>query len=254
MEYYKSNAIYKHIDKKQLNRYKFVSGNAWQLVYGDNSCNPLLLILAVGVAINEIDEEPTSEEKYAFSLLHAIADKTNLPIRYIRFASDVDEVENVRLSDGSFVYSVLSMPELSDLFASYDLPVSNTKTAKYLNDRTSSAYHNWQRNSLGAALTVSDIDLWRINDLGEPEIIFELKRSYYELIGWQPFRDDYSNFKLISNLCNKASIKFKIMYNKRTTNPFKEYIDNLKIFSVDFSKNPPITENGIITLQEFENL
>lgn len=254
MEYYKSNAIYEHIAKKQLNQYKFVSGNAWQLVYGDNSCNPLLLILAVGVSINEIDEQPTSEEKFAFSLLQAIADKAKLPIRYIRFASDVEEVENVRLSDSSFVYSILSMPELSDLFASFGLPISNTRTAKYLNDRTSSAYHNWQRSSLGAALTVSDIDLWRINDLGEPEIIFELKRSYYELSRWRPFTDDYNNFRLISNLCNRGSIQFKIMYNKRTKTPFKEYIDNLKIFSVDFSKNPPITEDGIITLQEFENL
>lgn len=254
MEYYKSNAIYDHIVQKQLSQYKFVSGNAWQLVYGDNSCNPLLLILAAGVPYEEINNEPTAEERFAFSLLQFIADKAKLPIRYIRFASDVDEIENVRLSDSSFVYSVLSMPELSDLFASFGLPISNTRTAKYLNDRTSSAYHNWQRGSLGVALTVSDIDLWRINDLGEPEIVFELKRSYYELNRWQPFTDDYNNFRLISNLCNKASIQFKIIYNKRTKNPFREHIDSLKTFSVDFSKNPSITEDGIITLPEFENL
>ena len=107
------------------------------------------------------------------------------------------------------------MPELSKLFASIGLPVSNTHTAKYLNDRTSSAYHNWQRNSLGAALTVSDIDLWRVSETGDPEIVFELKRSYYDLSRWKPFTDDYRNFMLISNLCQRAGTHFKIIYNQR---------------------------------------
>ena len=190
----------------------------------------------------------------AFNFLSIAAGNANLPIRYIRFSSDVESVENVRVSDGSFVYSTLSMPELSSLFGSFGLPVSNSQTAKYLNDAASSAFHKWQRSSLGSALTVSDIDLWRVSESGIPELIIELKRSYYDLPRWKPFTDDYRNFRLISNFCNKSSIKFKIIYNQRLTNPFEDKIDKLKIFSVDFSSNTPITEEGIILLEELPNI
>jgi hypothetical protein len=254
MRYYKSNALYDHLIQNNIKGFKFVVGDAWQLVYGDNNCNPLLLVFAVGVPLSELESGPTAQEKESFNLLSYTAQKANLPIRYVRFASDVAEVETVRVSDATFVYSNLPMPGLSALFGTFRLPVSNTPTAKYLNDATSSAYHNWQRSSLGSALTVSDIDLWRLNDDGVPEIIFELKRSYYELARWQPFTDDYRNFRLISNLCNMAGLQFKIIYNQRVKTPFEDKIDKLKIFTVDFSKTTPINVNGIISLNELESL
>ena len=49
-------------------------------------------------------------------------------------------------------------------------------------------------------------------------------------------------------------MQFKIIYNQRIKTPFEDKIDKLKIFTVDFSKTPPITEDGIITLDEFEKL
>lgn len=254
MRYYKSNALYEYISSNNLHQFKFVVGDAWQLVYGDNSCNPLLLILASGVLNAEIENFPSTQEQEAFNLLSIAATKANLPIRYIRFASDVAEVENVRVSDASFVYSTLTMPQLSQMFGSFGLPVSNTHTAKYLNDATSSAFHKWQRSSLGVALTVSDIDLWRLSETGTPELVFELKRSYYDLPRWKPFTDDYRNFKLISSLCNLSGMQFKIIYNQRIKTPFTDKIDKLKIFSIDFSKTPFITEDGIIYLDELPNI
>lgn len=254
MDYYRSNALYDYLKERNIPRYSFVAGNAWQLIYGDNNCNPLLLVFAVGVPAAVIDAPPSAGEISAFNLLSIAASKAKLPVRYVRFASDVESVESVKVADSSFAYDTLTMKELSEMYGSFGLPVSNTQTGKYLNDRTSSAYHNWQRNSLGAALTVSDIDLWRVSDDGHPEIVFELKRSYYDLSRWQPFTDDYRNFRLISNLCNLSGMGFKILYNQRIKSPFQDKIDQLKIFSVDFSKNPAITVDGIITLEEFENL
>lgn len=253
MEYYKSNALYEYINAKKLLQFRFVVGNAWQLVYGDNKCRPLVLIFAVGVPMAQIDNLPDQNERDAFNLLNIVAVKSSIPIRYVRFAYDLTEVEDVRVSDGSFTYSSLRMLELSSLFASFGLPVSDTKTAKYLNDKTSSAYHKWQRSSLGAALTVSDIDLWRLSRTGNPETVYELKRSYIELNKWKPYTDDYRNFMLISNLCNKAELQFKIIYNQRIKTPFEDKIDRLKIFKVDFSTTTPIAEEGIITLDELEN-
>ena len=143
------------------------------------------------------------------------------------------------------------MSDLSEIFADYGLPISDSGTDKYLNDKSSSAYHNWQRECLGRDLTVSDIDSWRINEATKPEIIYELKRSYYSLSRWQPFTDDYNNFKLLSNLCNLTSLRFKIVYNVRHKKPFYDDISKLKLFDVDFDKRPPIKEKGIITLDSF---
>jgi len=64
----------------------------------------------------------------------------------------------------------------------------------------------------------------------------------------------FRNFRLISNLCNKAGLEFKIIYNQRIKTPFQDKIDFLKVFSINFSKNPSILENGIIALSEFEKL
>lgn len=254
MNYYKSNALYEYIKSKKLAQYKFVVGNAWQLVYGDSSCKPLLLIFATGVPQAQINNPPSNDDMEGMSLLSTIGKKANLNVKYIRFACDVPEIETVCVSDNTFKYTLLSLAELSNLFKSYGLPVTNTKTAKYLNDRSSSAYHNWQRTSLGAALTVSDIDLWLIDKNNNPEIVFELKRSYFNLERWKPFTDDYNNFKLISNLCNLSGIKFRLIYNQRIKTPFEDKIDKLKLYTIDFTKTPPITEDGIINLNELDNI
>lgn len=253
MNYYKSNAIYEYLLSKKLPQFKFVVGNAWQLVYGDNECNPLLLIFAIGVQGSEILNDLSKEENEAFELLKIVGQKANLPVKQIRFASDITEVEKIQVLNTNNELTELTMLELSELYKSFGLPVSDTATSKYLNDSTSSAYHNWQRSSLGRNLTVSDIDLWRVNNEGIPEIIFELKRSFYDLDKWKPFTDDYRNFQLISNLCNKSGIDFKLMYNQRIKEPFQDKIDRLKLFSVDFSKTPSIKEDGIISLVEFDN-
>lgn len=254
MKYYKSNAIYEYIKANSLNHLQFVAGDAWQLVYGDSMCKPLLLVFAAAITSGEIDKGPSEKERMGFNLLLKAAAKTNLPARYIRFASDTAAVESVRVSDKSFAFTTLTMPELSALFGSFGLPVSNTQTVKYLNDAASSAYHHWQRLSLGTSLTVSDIDLWKLSPGGEPDTIFELKRSYYDLQKWKPFADDYRNFKLISNLCKLAGIQFRIIYNQRVKNPFEDKIDQLKIFAVDFSKEQPIVEERIIEPGALKNL
>jgi hypothetical protein len=144
------------------------------------------------------------------------------------------------------------MAELAESYGQIGLSVSNSATKKYLNELTSSAYHNWQRSSLGSELTVSDIDLWRIDDKGNPVVIFELKRSFIDLYKWVPYGDDYKNFRLISNICNNSGVEFKIVYNQRIKNPVVvDKIEKLKIFKVDFSKFPYISDGVIINLEEF---
>lgn len=254
MEYYKSNAIYEYLLDKNISKFRFVVGNAWQLIYGNSSCEPLLLVFAVGVSESNLESQSTGDEIDGFNLLNTVSKKANIPILHLRFACDIENVTDVVICDEESKYEKISLQELAKRYSNYGLPIANSATNKYLNDRTSSAYHKWQRGNLGSNLTVSDIDLWKINADGNPEIVFELKRSYYELSRWKPFPEDFNNFKLISNLCNKSGIKFKILYNQRTKNPFYDKIDNLKLFDVNFDNSKPISEQGIISLLEFENI
>ena len=254
MEYYKSNAIYDYLISKKINKYRFVVGNAWQLVYGNGNCEPLLLVYAVGVPVKHLESKPSENEEEGYKLLNETANKAKLPIIYLRFACDVESITQVVVSNSTFQYSIIPIEILYEEFAKYGLPTSVSSTNKYLNDKTSSAYHDWQRKNLGANITVTDIDLWKLDMSSNPEIIIELKRSYYDLERWKPFTDDYRNFRLISNLCNMSNLGFKILYNQRIKTPFQDKIDKMKLFEVDFSTNPSIKENGIITLLQFESL
>ena len=254
MNYYRGNAIYNYIAQNSLNNLKFVSGNMWQLVYGDGNCIPRVLVLVIGSTNESYDAVFSEDEKTAFNLLNDLAAKTNLPIRVIKFNTDDNDIEGVKIfNDLNSSASKISMEELTQEFSLLGVPTSNSQTRKYLNDRTSSAYHKWQRSSLGSAITVSDIDLWKVNEQKDVEIIYELKRSYIPINRWQPYRDDYRNFQLISKLAQMANIEFDIAYNVRHKNPFRDDISTIKVFSVDFAKNPPISLKQITSQDDFFN-
>jgi hypothetical protein len=248
MDYYKTNALYEYIRAHGLTRYRFVSGNTWQLVYGDSHCRPRLLVVAAGVPAAGLYGQPSKEEQEAFDLLQCISEKAGLSLLSIRFATDVTEVASVVVADQLCAYKVCTMLQLSELFSSFGLPVTGTATAKYLNDKTSSAYHHWQRSCLGPDLKVSDIDLWRTGSNGRPHTIYELKRSIEPVAKWKPYKDDYNNFRLLFNLCCKAGLQLKIIYNQRTKQPFHDNIRKIKIFRVDFSKDLPIKEEKEVLL------
>ena len=122
------------------------------------------------------------------------------------------------------------------MFEKYGINTHPTKTQKYLNDKTSSAYHKWQREVLGNHITVSDIDLVKVEN-GKVLAIYELKRSIIPIENWQPFKDDYANFRLIEKFANMVNSEFKIVYNRRIKEPFYDDISKLKLFSFDCENN-----------------
>jgi hypothetical protein len=255
MDYYKSNAIYEHIETNQIPNFKFCVGNMWQLVYGDSNCEPKLLVLAIGSSSIGYDNKLSINEIDAYNLLKQLADKRELPLVCIKFNTELEGIERVKkYNDTEEQGAEITLSELSGLFAESGLPVSNTSTAKYLNDRTSSAYHKWQRGHLGRSLTVSDIDLWNLNNDGSIKRVIELKRSFIDINRWKPYPDDYRNFQLISKTVLPCRIRFGIVYNVRHKNPFNDDISRIKVFPVNFNKRPPITLLGIYNKDDFFNL
>lgn len=193
--------------------------------------------------------------KESYARLKYLSEKSGLPFICIAFEVGVEEIDKVYFAEQCGEFRELTLNELKEIFQTYDLPIKDSTTQKYLNDKTSSAYHNWQRDNLGDEITVSDIDLWIIHlNSNIPIAILEIKRSKIPLDSWTPYKNDYPNFKLISNLCNMSNIKFKIVYYHmgEGTTYRPEDISKVKVFDVNFKKDPPISSPGrIISLLDF---
>ncbi|MBL7911664.1 MAG: hypothetical protein JNJ41_11460 [Bacteroidia bacterium] len=249
MDYYKSNALYEHLTNINNPKFTFCSGNIWQLVYGDSNSNPKLLVLLIGIKQSEIGGlfDPNQS---AYRNLKYVSDNSKIPLIVVQFINDVPEIENVYVLKDDHHFISISLIELTEIFKNNGLPIKASSTAKYLNDKSSSAYHNWQRNSLGYNITVTDIDLWEIQNL-IPQSVFELKRSYINMESWKPYTDDYANFRLLANLVIPIGIGFKIIYNKRIKIPFTDIIDPLKIFDVGINPTLSISNGVLVPLNEF---
>ncbi len=209
-------------------------------------------MLVSGIDKVDIESSVSQEEYNALKRLTEIKRMSNIPFGFIRFAVD-EEIESVYLYSKEGKFKEITMKELTAIYEKQGLPVNiknKEATRKYLNDKTSSAYHKWQRDSLGYQLKVSDIDLIKLNQDSISEI-YELKRSFIALEKWEPYTDDYNNFRLLSNVFINTNIDVKIAYNLRTKNPWKDDVTKLKIFNVNKNSGELVSFDQIISLENF---
>lgn len=240
MSYYNSNAIYDHLGHTP--HYCWTVGNAWILVYGDHNSDPKLIVFAHG--------KSWLEDKRVLAVVAVLSRWANLPSVRIEFDDSVDEIERVRLHLDAETQQDITLPQLKALFAERGVPVNSDNFAKAINDKESSAYHKWQRASLGN-ITVSDIDLVRI-DNRKMVAILELKRSFKSLNDWSPYQADYPNFRLINNVCVRAGLGFVIAYNVRHTKPvFHDDPSQIKLYYYDTNFN--VTQTKIVPLADFQS-
>jgi hypothetical protein len=245
MEYYRSNAVYDAIlNSNQRDDFTWAAENAWILVYGTAEAAPLLIALVFGMS--------SGRNQVLFDTVRTLSRITNTPGIAIEFDDTETEISTVQLwksiHDSTIVTATLE--DLKRHFQTLGLAVSSTPIGKAINDKSSSAYHNWQRSSLGGSITVSDLDLIR---LGPNEFIevLELKRSFYPVESWQPYRDDFRNFQLISNLLNGTGIRFHIAYNQRVKTPYKDDASRISVFEFRNGQPPTTLKLGIYTIIEF---
>lgn len=234
-DYYKSNAIYDALNTISHN-FQWVSGNAWLLAYGNKSDQKAkVLVLAHGTS--------WKEQSDILNTLKYIAKKLNIPIYKIVF----DDSANTSISEVAIATSLdhegemYFLTELKTIFKNAGLDIVDGHCDKYLNDRTSSAYHKWQRSSLGNKIIVSDIDLIRIDEkTNDPIEFIELKRSTFNVSTWRPYTDDFPNFNLIDTISQQTKIPLTIVYNrmikdKKTKVILQDIYDPISIFA--FSNN-----------------
>lgn len=99
-------------------------------------------------------------------------------------------------------------------------------------------------------MVVADIDLIRYQREMPREII-ELKRSYINIEKWEPYKQDYKNFILLSKLAERRQLDFFIVYNHRTKTPFYDDISRLKIFEFDHRMQPYCRFLGYESIHQF---
>lgn len=232
MDYYKTNAIYENICKNE--QYYWVVGNAWILVYGDHNSDPKLIVLAHGKSWL-VDQD-------IIRIVSDLSKETGIPAIRIEFDDSISDIDSVDIHKRAGGVITIKLDKLKCLYQKYGVPVNNAPCQKSVNDVTSSAYHNWQRASLGS-ITVSDIDLFYLGERRNKAII-ELKRSYISLAKWSPFPKDYPNFRLLSKVCSLGGYDFLISYNVRKKSPFFDDPSMIKIFYYDDS----FLNQGTITL------
>jgi len=200
------------------------------LVYGDQNTSPQALVLAFGSS--------WSTQKDVVGVAKKIAQKSGIPLLFVKFNDAAQFIDKVGFGKLGQKPCELNLDQLKDEFRKLGLPVKSGACGKGVNDATSSAYHNWQRSSLGS-IKVTDIDLIRLNSEGEPIEVIELKRSFSPLNQWNPYPVDYVNFNLLLTVCSKSAMTLTIAYNVRQTKPvFNDDASRFALFSYAASNSP----------------
>lgn len=248
MGYYVGNGVYNYLAQcGEKENFFWTSGDMWLLVYGNESFEPKILTVASARALGEAI---TEQEHRAVSMAQSLAENTGMPVNFIRFDPNGSMESVTYWEQGMNKIQVISPDGLRNRLIRHGLRMNPSQAAKAINDKSSSPYHEWQRAHMGNSVIVADIDLIRLRE-GSPTEMIELKRSYIALEAWEPYKQDYKNFLLLSTLAKKRRLGFYIVYNHRTKNPFYDDVSRLKIFSFDHTREPYCSLLGYQSVQQF---
>lgn len=247
-DYYIGNGVYEYlVECEEGKSFYWTAGNLWLLVYGDENFEPKVLTVA---SENKLGQRTTVEEKDAVHVAQYITKGTEVPVNFVRFAPQ-ETMDVVQYWEpGMKNISEISSENLKKRMMAYGLKMNEIMVHKSINDKSSSPYHDWQRRNMGDSVVVADIDLVR-RDEDKPIEIIELKRSYIDLDKWEPYRQDYRNFILISKLARKRNMDFYIVYNRRIKDPFWDDVSRLKIFEFDHRLKTHCRLIGYKTIERF---
>jgi hypothetical protein len=244
--YYKSNAIYDELERRGAAvPFVWVSGNAWILIYADNTAAVQVVAFVSGKSTMLANAAITLRLGAAKAAAMTLAASAGATFAEIQFNDEEISIDSVLLNK-----TQITLGELKNWFERAGLDVRGTVTSKAINDASSSAYQNWQRENLGA-IKVSDVDLIRLNPKtgGAVEII-ELKRSYFSIEKWRPFEVDFANFNVLSNLAARIGAKFTIAYNVRSKSPY--FHDDATLISLfSYSRDEGARARGVVSFEQF---
>lgn len=236
--YYNGNELYRYlVEQKLTDRYFWVAGDMWMLLYSDSDGRPILLCFVCRVDCEEeLDRPVTAEECRAFRRFRCLADQTGLPLISLRFAEESEHpCKTFRFKAyGEGVPSRrISSAELLKRLKELGLPLRAAEAEKPVNDKPSSSFHLWQRIHMGSRVTATDLDLLRFHG-DKVETLYELKRSYKSLDEWEPYPEDRANYRAGACFAGMLGVNYRVVYNVRHTRPeYYDDISRLKVYDMD---------------------
>lgn len=248
--YYEGNGIYEYLAGcRERDHFYWTGQNMWLLVYGDRAHDPKVVTVASGRPFR-YGRRPSEDERQAVQTALCMTEAAEIPVNFVRFDPEREVREVEYWEEGMNDAARISSEELKKRFQSCGLTMNRRKAQKAINDKSSSPYHEWQRAHMGSFVAAADVDLIRMKG-GRPAEILELKRSFIPLPDWKPWRADYENFYLLSALAQRCGMRFCIVYNRRTKEPYRDDVSRLKLFSFDHTRETPCSFLGYETIEEF---
>ena len=177
--------------------------------------------------------------KVASSLSHS-SQSAFFAIVYAQLGADAfkvtDPKDPMNWAD-SLTVREAEMPELIQRFLKTGFP--SRGTAKPVNRQTSDWFHVWARANLPREYVRVNIDGLVLDRKGNPRILLETKRSFYDVDSWEPWRNDARNYYLQHLLATKAGLEFWTVYHvkgKAVNNKTKVAVFTISNVSLDGGK------------------
>jgi len=244
--YYDGNAIYDVLAKNPHPQMLAPGARVWPLVYANNQSEPKAMVVVVQRQGGERFFPSTINKRFVYQAAQ-VARRAGLPFRMMSYEEPASgqPLGSVEVSDEHHrTVQTMSMEQWKAELGGFGIPLAG-HIAKPVNRAQSSAYHAWQRANLGN-IRVVDLDLLLLTKTGQLDRVMELKRSSVPMEKWAPYREDFVNFDVIGRVCERAGLRFCLLFNNynRVTGQ-----DNLKRFRVfDYTNGAfvgrPIVENS----------
>ena len=220
---YDGNAIYRHLAQHPHSALVGPGAQTWPLVYADKDGTPKAVVVVCDITPGQpIPANPTFLKH-----THALAQRMGVPFRMLLFCSKQPPLKFAVIDGPGIPRRYLDPNQWRDEMKGFGIDVRGTSN-KAINRASSSPYHDWQRDNLGA-IRVVDIDLLRLDEARSVTHLIELKRSSIPMESWTPFAKDSKNFDVLANVaqltCTSLELAFN-GYNKQTL------VDDLSRFNV----------------------
>lgn len=230
-DYYRGNLL---LDSLVSHPFFFVpSVGSWIVVYADMNHNPSLIL-------NVYESESLFDNRQRMNILFE-----EIPIGELIIKSGNSFAIRWRSNDK---FNVVNSDELYLEFLRRNLVLSRNYAGKPFNSKASSEYHKWQSSTKFVG-GITDIDLLRLDEAGNPKEIIEIKRSRINPKDWKPYSQDKGGYEILDNLCKKLSLDFSIIYYHFDPNKRIEDIQRLTLFRKNEGFN--FVKVGSLSLDEF---
>lgn len=246
MSYYRTNAVYEALSAKPRDGLVWVSGNAWLVLHADRHEQVKSIAMIAGASVlDDPDAATRARLKSVWAVAKRLAEAIQVPLDAVRFDDRSSVLERVTVNRRP-----LALLDWKEQLAGYGLPVDEDAARTEINHASSSAYHTWQRDALGA-IKVADVDLIRVDGKSASGLeLIELKRSFITLEHWRPYPDDYPNFNLILDVATRAGARMTIAYNRRLETP--SFDDDASLLSLfDYPEPNAPQPLGQVTFEQF---